>query len=322
MAFALSGKGTTFSIATGIGSGEAGSAEAPKHKSGLAGRKTSLKAAFRRSRNSFGQGIGLQKPHHHSSRHHSSGTLAPSEQVIISLDHDDFGASETALRLPRPSYLQGGSRHSSRSSEDMVAMEHQSLTSNGDEASISESRPTKPPTELIALRPGSSENGQRTPSWYGPDLDNDLKTTFLAMQPPSRQRSRNAHELTAVTRGEPDDVETHPTTSSEQADMAMLQRIADQPGNQSCADCCRRLNQENAQRWATISLHQRPTCSFLCIRCAGVHRSLGTHISKVRSLDLDKWPPEAIMNARVWGNSRSNAIWERLKAPGIRPPEE
>lgn len=28
---------------------------------------------------------------------------------------------------------------------------------------------------------------------------------------------------------------------------------------------------------------------FLCMRCAGLHRKLGTHISKVKSLSMDKW---------------------------------
>ena len=31
---------------------------------------------------------------------------------------------------------------------------------------------------------------------------------------------------------------------------------------------------------------------FLCIRCSGIHRSMGTHISKVKSVDLDVWTPE------------------------------
>lgn len=31
---------------------------------------------------------------------------------------------------------------------------------------------------------------------------------------------------------------------------------------------------------------------FVCIRCSGIHRSMGTHISKVKSVDLDMWTPE------------------------------
>ncbi len=30
---------------------------------------------------------------------------------------------------------------------------------------------------------------------------------------------------------------------------------------------------------------------FLCIRCSGIHRGMGTHISKVKSIDLDAWTP-------------------------------
>src|SRR5271170_6160465 len=33
---------------------------------------------------------------------------------------------------------------------------------------------------------------------------------------------------------------------------------------------------------------------FLCVRCAIVHRKIGTHITKVKSLTLDKWTPEQI----------------------------
>ena len=41
--------------------------------------------------------------------------------------------------------------------------------------------------------------------------------------------------------------------------------------------------------WTSINLG-----IVVCIECSGIHRSLGVHISKVRSLPLDEWPPELI----------------------------
>ena len=32
----------------------------------------------------------------------------------------------------------------------------------------------------------------------------------------------------------------------------------------------------------------------MCIRCAGIHRNLGVHISRVKSVNLDSWTPEQI----------------------------
>lgn len=52
------------------------------------------------------------------------------------------------------------------------------------------------------------------------------------------------------------------------------------PGNGQCADC----NYPNPD-WASLNLG-----ILMCIECSGVHRNLGSHVSKVRSLDLDGWP--------------------------------
>ena len=54
------------------------------------------------------------------------------------------------------------------------------------------------------------------------------------------------------------------------------------PGNDKCADC----DGENPN-WASINLG-----IMLCIECSGIHRSLGVHISKVRSVTLDDWDPD------------------------------
>ena len=49
---------------------------------------------------------------------------------------------------------------------------------------------------------------------------------------------------------------------------------------------------------------------FLCSNCAGAHRSLGTHFSVVKSLDLDIWKPEWLPALERLGNARARAAFE------------
>ncbi|GAA5972779.1 hypothetical protein JCM21900_001045 [Sporobolomyces salmonicolor] len=77
-------------------------------------------------------------------------------------------------------------------------------------------------------------------------------------------------------------------------------------GNQRCADCRAR-----EPRWASWSLG-----IVLCIRCSGIHRSLGTHISKVRSIELDDWSDEQLALMESIGNAHSNAFFEAEMPPG------
>ncbi|XP_013405730.1 centaurin-gamma-1A isoform X7 [Lingula anatina] len=71
-------------------------------------------------------------------------------------------------------------------------------------------------------------------------------------------------------------------------------------GNQFCADCM-----SPNPDWASLNLG-----ALMCIECSGIHRNLGAHVSRVRSLDLDEWPPELVGVMTLIGNSVSNGVWE------------
>uniref|UniRef100_A0A8C5B535 Arf-GAP with coiled-coil, ANK repeat and PH domain-containing protein n=1 Tax=Gadus morhua TaxID=8049 RepID=A0A8C5B535_GADMO len=80
----------------------------------------------------------------------------------------------------------------------------------------------------------------------------------------------------------------------------ILQRIQGLPGNGQCCDCG-----HSEPGWASINLGV-----LLCIECSGIHRSLGVHCSKVRSLTLDSWEPELLKLMCELGNSVINHIYE------------
>ncbi|CAF1325013.1 unnamed protein product, partial [Didymodactylos carnosus] len=87
---------------------------------------------------------------------------------------------------------------------------------------------------------------------------------------------------------------------SQLADQAMIQVIKQMPGNSTCADC----DQTNPN-WASLNLG-----ALICMDCASLHRNLGTHLSRVRSLELDEWPPELMHVMRSIGNKMVNSVWE------------
>ncbi|KAI1454429.1 ArfGap-domain-containing protein [Annulohypoxylon moriforme] len=82
--------------------------------------------------------------------------------------------------------------------------------------------------------------------------------------------------------------------------------------NKICADCKRNKH----PRWASWNLGV-----FICIRCSGIHRGMGTHISRVKSVDLDAWTDEQLQSILSWGNARANKYWESKLAAGHVPSE-
>ncbi|XP_047010086.1 stromal membrane-associated protein 1 isoform X4 [Ictalurus punctatus] len=70
--------------------------------------------------------------------------------------------------------------------------------------------------------------------------------------------------------------------------QAILSKMLREDDNKYCADC-----EAKGPRWASWNLGV-----FICIRCAGIHRNLGVHISRVKSVNLDQWTPEQIQKER------------------------
>ena len=55
------------------------------------------------------------------------------------------------------------------------------------------------------------------------------------------------------------------------------------------------------------------------MRCSGVHRSLGTHVSKVRSLRLDRLSDATLRFLEAVGNDRCNEVFEAALSPDMKP---
>ncbi|XP_029906691.1 arf-GAP with GTPase, ANK repeat and PH domain-containing protein 1-like isoform X2 [Myripristis murdjan] len=85
-----------------------------------------------------------------------------------------------------------------------------------------------------------------------------------------------------------------------QSEAVALLAIRNAKGNNFCVDC-----DAPNPTWASLNLG-----ALICIECSGIHRNLGTHLSRVRSLDLDDLPRELTLVLSAIGNHMVNSIWE------------
>jgi len=93
--------------------------------------------------------------------------------------------------------------------------------------------------------------------------------------------------------------------------QGILTKMLKDEDNKYCVDC-----DSKGPRWASWNLGM-----FLCIRCAGMHRNLGVHISKVKSVNLDTWTPTQVACMQIMGNSRARAVYEANLPEDHRRPQ-
>ncbi|XP_034080011.1 stromal membrane-associated protein 1-like isoform X3 [Gymnodraco acuticeps] len=93
--------------------------------------------------------------------------------------------------------------------------------------------------------------------------------------------------------------------------QVILSQLLREEANKHCADC-----EAKGPRWASWNLGV-----FMCIRCAGIHRNLGVHISRVKSVNLDQWTPEQIQSMVDMSNRRAKLLYEAHLPENFKRPQ-
>lgn len=85
---------------------------------------------------------------------------------------------------------------------------------------------------------------------------------------------------------------------------AFFRKLRMKNENRSCFECTARN-----PTWISLSYGV-----YLCLECSGEHRRKGVHISFVRSVELDRFTPEQMVQMGVGGNGKA---WEFFKQHGM-----
>lgn len=239
------------------------------------------------------------------------------------------GLSSPPAVSPRPNFVVTTPRSPSSSSSPTYSANPSAAStaeSIGDSSLVNDSRPTSTVSESTAsTTPGSSQasprlSSSRPSSWSvtpsSPSVTNTASnaspttptstatTTNGSLSPPSAEH-QHLHAGNDILTKE------IPTIGVEALDphTRRILGLLNLPENRRCADCG-----DEDPLWASINLG-----IFICLECSGIHRSLGVHISKVRSVDLDRWDETMADGMAAGGNEKSNAIYNAQLPEGKAP---
>ena len=210
----------------------------------------------------------------------------------------------TAPRSPSssssPSYSVASSSPESTSTQRTSTNELSRPTSVTESDTTTNTRSTSLNVDSISLavdQASPRSNDSRPSSWNTAPLPSSLSTS----EPPSPHNHQHQDILTKEI----------PTIGLEALDpnTRRVLEILNRPENRRCADC-----RDEDPLWASINLG-----IFICLECSGIHRSLGVHISKVRSVDLDRWDEAMAESMANVGNEKSNANYEASLPEGKAP---